>query len=145
MAVGQEPSNSLTFDVNGPTQRLEMIVNTSRILTLDNKVPRLQVNNPDVVARTPLSPYKVQLSALRPGVTQVNLWDENDKIYTVDVLILGDARELQMLLESEFPNSALKVRPLASSVVISGFVDRPRRSAALCAWLKITIRKSSTT
>jgi pilus assembly protein CpaC len=125
IAVGQSPDNALTFDVNGPTQRLEMIVNTSRILTLDKKIPRLQVNNPDIVSAQPLSPYKVQLAALRPGVTQVNLWDENEKIYTVDVLILGDARELQMLLESEFPNSALKVRPLASSVVISGFVDRP--------------------
>lgn len=124
-AVGQAPDSSLVFDVNGPTQRLEMIVNTSRILTLDKKIPRMQVNNPDVVSAQPLSPFKVQLAALRPGVTQVNLWDENDKIYTVDVLILGDARELQMLLESEFPNSNLRVRPLASSVVISGFVDQP--------------------
>ena len=114
-----------TFRVDGPSQRLEMVINTSRILTLDKKVPRIQVNNPELVRAQPLSPYKVQLAAVRPGVTQVNLWDENDQVYTVDVLILGDARELQMLLESEFPNSALKVRPLASSVVISGFVDRP--------------------
>lgn len=113
------------FRVDGPSQRLEMVINTSRILTLDKKIPRIQVNNPDLVRAQPLSPYKVQLAALRPGVTQVNLWDQNDEVHTVDVLILGDARELQMLLESEFPNSALKVRPLASSVVISGFVDRP--------------------
>lgn len=126
-AWGQSiPNNqSLQFEVNRPTQRLEMIVNTSRILTLNKKIPRLQVNNPEVVSAQPLSPYKVQLAALRPGVTQVNLWDEDDRIYTVDVLIFGDARELQMLLEAEFPNSSLKVRPLASSVVLSGFVDRP--------------------
>ena len=66
-AVGQAPDSSLVFDVNGPTQRLEMIVNTSRILTLDKKIPRLQVNNPDVVSAQPLSPFKVQLAALRPG------------------------------------------------------------------------------
>ncbi len=128
-ARGQAPSPdsaaALHFRVDGPSQRLEMIVNTSRILTLDKKIPRLQVNNPELVQAQPLSPYKVQLAALRPGVTQINLWDENDEIHTVDVLILGDARELQMLLESQFPNSSLKVRPLASSVVISGFVDRP--------------------
>ena len=122
----QTPSlDGPNFRVDGPSQRLEMVINTSRILTLDKKVPRIQVNNPELVRAQPLSPYKIQLAAMRPGVTQVNLWDENDQVYTVDVLILGDARELQMLLESEFPNSALKVRPLASSVVISGFVDRP--------------------
>ena len=118
-------STGPAFRVDGPSQRLEMVINTSRILTLDKKIPRIQVNNPELVRAQPLSPYKIQLAATQPGVTQVNLWDENDQVYTVDVLILGDARELQMLLESEFPNSALKVRPLASSVVISGFVDRP--------------------
>ncbi|MCA9268857.1 MAG: hypothetical protein KDA41_10325, partial [Planctomycetales bacterium] len=33
--------NPLNFRVDGPTQRLEMIVNTSRILTLPRKIPRL--------------------------------------------------------------------------------------------------------
>jgi len=120
-----QPQGGPLFRVDGPTQRLEMVINTSRILTLDKKIPRIQVNNPELVRAQPLSPYKVQLAAVRPGVTQVNLWDENDQVHTIDVLILGDARELQMLLESEFPNSSLRVRPLASSVVISGFVDRP--------------------
>ena len=119
------PSTGPAFRVDGPSQRLEMVINTSRILTLDKKIPRIQVNNPELVRAQPLSPYKIQLAATQPGVTQVNLWDENDQVYTVDVLILGDARELQMLLESEFPNSALKVRPLLSNCVISGFVDRP--------------------
>ena len=125
-AHAQLPTNNgPTFRVDGPSQRLEMVVNTSRILTLDKKIPRIQVNNPELVRAQPLSPYKIQVAASQPGVTQINLWDEDDQVHTVDVLILGDARELQMLLETEFPNSALKVRPLASSVVISGFVDRP--------------------
>ena len=122
---GLSSDQSLHFRVDRASQRLEMIVNTSRILTLDKKIPRIQVNNPEVVRATPLSPYQVQLAALRPGVTQVNLWDQDDQVHTVDLLVLGDARELQMLLESQFPNAALKVRPLASSVVLSGFVDRP--------------------
>ena len=100
MAQAQIPQmGGPTFRVDGPSQRLEMVINTSRILTLDKKVPRIQVNNPELVRAQPLSPYKIQLAAVRPGVTQVNLWDENDQVYTVDVLILGDARELQMSLE----------------------------------------------
>ncbi len=110
------------FIVNGPTQRLDMIVNTSRILTLEYKVPRLLVSNPEVVRATPLSPNQVQLSALKPGVTQLNLWDENQEVYSVDVIVSGDARELSNLLKAEFPDAALNVRPLASSVIISGYV-----------------------
>ena len=117
-------SPSLHFQVQGPTQRMEMIVNSSRILTMDMKIPRAQVNNPEVLRLVPLSATQIQVSAIKSGVTQVNLWDEDDQIYTVDVMVYGDARELEMLLKSEFPTAALKVRPLASSVFITGFVPR---------------------
>jgi len=121
----QYDPTAVQFKVQGPSQRLELIVNTSRILTLDKKIPKLQVANPEIVRPTPLSPNQVQIAALKPGVTQINLWDEDEKIHTIDVIVYGDARELQMLLETEFPNSSIKVRPLASSVVLSGYVDKP--------------------
>lgn len=124
-AQAQNDAPGVNFQVAAPNQRLEMIVNSSRIFTLDEKIPKAQVNNPDLLRLTPLSPNKIQVSALKPGVTQVNLWSEDGSISTVDVIVIGDGRELQMLLESEFPNASIKVRPLASSVVLSGFVDRP--------------------
>jgi pilus assembly protein CpaC len=122
---GQQETNPVEYAVTRTSQRLEMVVNTSRILTLDKEVPRAMVNNPDVVRVVPLSPSKVQVSALKPGVTQVNLWDEDGNLYTVNLIIIGDAQELDMLLQTEFPQASLRVRPLATSVVLSGRVDRP--------------------
>ena len=49
--------------------RLEITTNSSRILTLDKQIPRVQVNNPELVAVTPLSATQVQISAKKPGVT----------------------------------------------------------------------------
>ena len=119
--LGPQP---LYFRIQSPSERLEMIVNSSRILTLEQKIPRAQLSNESIARLTPLSPNQIQIAAQRPWGTQVNLWDERGQIWTVDVIISGDARELKMLLEAEFPNSSLRVRPLANSVVISGFVDR---------------------
>ncbi len=68
----------------------------------DSPGPGQQPRHPRL---TPLSPNQIQISAKKPGVTQVNLWDEKGQIYTVDVIVFGDARELTMLLQSEFPNS----------------------------------------
>ncbi len=116
--------NEVEFKVSKASQRLEMVVNTSRILALDKEVPRAMVNNPSIVRVVPLSPNKVQLSATKPGVTQVNLWDEDGTLYTVNLIIIGDAQELEMLLKTEFPQASLRVRPLATSVVLSGRVDR---------------------
>ncbi len=122
--TAQERENPVEYRVTKDTQRLEMVVNTSRILKLDKEVPRAMVNNPDVVRVVPLSPTKVQISALKAGVTQVNLWDEDGALHTVNLIIMGDAQELEMLLKSEFPQASLRVRPLATSVVLSGRVDR---------------------
>ncbi len=123
-----EPTQgAIEYRIKRPSQRLELVVNTSRILVLDKEVPRAMVNNPDIVRVVPLSPKKVQLSALKPGVTQVNLWDEDGQLFTVDLVIIGDAQELQMLLSSEFPQASIRVRPLATSVVLSGRVDQPEQ------------------
>jgi len=124
LAQAQTPPG-VQFHVRGTTQQLELIVKTSRILTMDKKIPRIQVSDPEIIKATPLTPNQVQVAALKSGLAQVNLWDENEQIYTIDIIVLGDARELQMLLSSEFPNSSLRVRPLASSAVVSGYVDRP--------------------
>jgi pilus assembly protein CpaC len=115
---------SINFEVKLPHERMEMTVLTSRILTMEQKIPQAQVNNPDLLDLTPLSPTQIQVSAKKSGVTQINLWDEAKKLYTVDVVIYPDAQELTMLLKSQFPNCILKVVPVASSVLLSGYVDK---------------------
>lgn len=122
-SVGQTVDGTpVQFRVSGPAQRLEMVVHTSRILTMDYKVPKLLVQNPDIVQATPLSPNQVQVAAKRTGVTALNLWDEKGAVYTVDLIVTGDARELEQILAVNFPDAALRVRPLANSAVVAGYV-----------------------
>ncbi len=118
---GREP---LTFQVDGPSQRLEIIVTNSRILTLQKRIPRLLVNNPEIIRATPLSPNQIQVSALQIGVTTLNVWDEDQRLYTVDVVVRPDARQLEDLIRTEFPDAAVRVRPLANSVYLTGYVPR---------------------
>jgi pilus assembly protein CpaC len=115
-------SPAIVHKVTAASERQELTVNTSRILTLDLKIPQAQVNNPDVLELTPLSPNQIQIFAKKAGVTQVNLWDENQRVYTIDVIVYGDAQELAMVLQSEFPDAALKIKPVASGLLISGYV-----------------------
>jgi pilus assembly protein CpaC len=116
---------SLVFKLTGNSDKLELTTNTSKILTLDKNIPRVQVNNPDLLAVTPLSANQVQISAKKAGVTQVNLWDDAGNIHTVDVLIYGDVRELQVALATQFPHATIKVYRYSESLVLKGYVDRP--------------------
>src|SRR4051794_40913904 len=118
-------SSSVVRKITGTSDKLELTTNSSRILTLDKNIPRVQVNNPELLAVTPLSATQVQISAKKAGVTQVNLWDDEGKIHTVDVLIYGDARELEVALQTQFPHASIKVFRYSESLVLSGYVDRP--------------------
>lgn len=117
--------NSVVRKISSLNDKLELTTNTSRILTLDKAIPRVQVNNPELLAVTPLSATQVQIAAKKAGVTQVNLWDEDGTIHTVDVQIYGDARELQLALQTQFPHTSIKVFRYSESLVLTGFVDRP--------------------
>jgi pilus assembly protein CpaC len=117
--------DSVVRKISSLSEKLELTTNTSRILTLDKNIPRVQVNNPELLAVTPLSATQVQISAKKAGVTQVNLWDDAGGIHTVDVQIYGDARELSLALQTQFPHSSIKVYRYSESLVLTGFVDRP--------------------
>jgi len=124
-AAQQNGRQPLVVNISSITQRVEMIVNTSRILTMEQKIPRAQVNNPDIVELTPLSPTQVQVFAKKPGITQINLWDQNERVQSIDIIVFGDAQELSAILKTTFPTAALRVMPVGNSVIISGFVDKP--------------------
>ncbi|MEO0530735.1 MAG: type II and III secretion system protein family protein [Planctomycetota bacterium] len=118
-------NESVVRKIDGASDTLEITTNTSRILTLEKKIPKVQVNNPELLAVTPLSATEIQVSAKKAGVTQVNLWDEDGQIHTVDVFIYGDVRELEHALATQFPNSAVRVYRYSQSLVLTGFIDRP--------------------
>ena len=119
-----QPS-SVIHRLESQKETLELTVNNSRILTVGKPLPRVQVNNPDLAEITALSETQVQVMAKKAGVTQVNLFDDDDNIYSVDLIIYPDAQELTMLLRTQFPTASLKVVPTANSVLISGYVDDP--------------------
>jgi len=120
-----EPNGSaVKFQVKSTSERLEMTVNTSKVVEFPFDVPKMLVNNPDLVRVVPISPKSIQLSALRAGVTQVNVWDTEGAVTTVDVMILGDVGELDATLKTLFPEASLRLRPLNSSLYISGFVPK---------------------
>ena len=70
-----------------------MTVNASRVVEFPFPVPKLLVNNPDLVRVTPISDRSIQLSAVRAGVTQLNVWDADNNVTSLDMIILGDVSE----------------------------------------------------
>jgi pilus assembly protein CpaC len=114
--------STVSHNISQSIERLEMLVKSSRILTLEERIPKFQVHNEEVLGATPVSQNQIQIFAKTPGTTQLNLWDTDDKLYTVDVIVLADAREVEGILSSQLPLASLKVMPIQSNAIISGTV-----------------------
>jgi pilus assembly protein CpaC len=114
--------STVNHKISQTVERLEMLVKSSRILTLEDRIPRFQVHNEEIVGATPVSQNQIQIFAKSPGTTQLNLWDTNDKLYTVDVTVMGDAREVEGILSAQLPLASLKCMPINEACIVSGTV-----------------------
>jgi hypothetical protein len=52
-------------------------------------------------------------------------------IHTIDVLIYGDARELEVALQTQFPNSSIKVFRYSESLILKGIIDQPEHATPI--------------
>lgn len=118
----QISASAVNYNVTQSVEQLQMIVKSSRILTLDKPIPKFQVQNEQILSANPISRNQIQISALTPGITQLNMWDSDETLYTVDVIISADAREVEGILATQFPGSNLKVTAISKGAVVSGTV-----------------------
>lgn len=124
VAIGQERPTltSAHFEIRQPVQQLELTVKTSRVVVLNGRIPKFQVHNEEVVSATPVSESQIQVFAKVPGATQLNLWDTDDRQYTIDISVVADARMVEGILNSQLPFASLKVTPIGEGSIISGSV-----------------------
>ena len=62
-AATRPAAPGIIFKLRSTSERMEMTVNTSRIITIEQQVPQVQVNNPEVLQLTVLSPTQIQIAA----------------------------------------------------------------------------------
>jgi pilus assembly protein CpaC len=97
----------------------------TRILELSSKIRSVDGHDPDVLTIIPVSNHRIRLKAEKSGVTTFTLTDEFDNVYTVEVFVDADVRQLQSYLGRLFPGAAIEAVGLNGSVVLRGWVTEP--------------------
>ena len=104
-------------------QAIQMVVNTSREITASQVFKRVRIQNPNVLSAQPLEGgNRLQISAIATGVTQVDLLGADESVHTIEVMVLGDVRELEAILRQQFPDANLQVVPVQQGAIVSGYV-----------------------
>ncbi len=104
-------------------QNVKMVLNTSREISTDKPFQRVRIQNPNVLSVMPLEGgNRLQISALQAGVTTLDLMAGDDSVHTIEVMVIGDSRELDAILREQFPGSNLHVTPVQQGCIVSGIV-----------------------
>ncbi|RPH84419.1 MAG: hypothetical protein EHM77_00290 [Planctomycetaceae bacterium] len=106
-------------------RRVEMVVRTTEVLTIDGRIPKFQVDDEELLVATPISANQIRVFAKSPGIARIDMWDTEQRHYPVQVEIVTDFRPLESLLNGQIPFANLRLIPVADSAILSGTVRDP--------------------
>lgn len=115
--------------VKGDFESIEIVLGSSRLITMPHSIPRVVIEDPSIISATPLAKDQILIRALQAGVTGIGLIDVNERSYTVEVNVVSDVRQLQAVINHTFPTANVTVRPLKESIVLVGTVPSPEMAA----------------
>ena len=110
-------------------ESVEVVLGSSRLITMPFSIPRVVVEDPSILSATPLSRDQILIRALQAGVTGVGILDENGRSYTIEVNVVNDVRQLQAIINHTFPTANVTVRPLRDAIILVGTVPNPEMAA----------------
>lgn len=127
-----QPTHNLApgeVKVSSEFESIEVVVGSSRLITMPFSIPRVVIEDPSILSATPLAKDQILVRALATGVTSIGIIDENERSYTIEVNVVSDVRQLQAIINHTFPTANITVRPLKESIVLVGTVPNPEMAA----------------
>jgi pilus assembly protein CpaC len=112
--------------VNGTTpESLTITAGKSVILESPGLIKRFSIAAPQVADAVVLTPRQLYLTGKSPGVTNLTLWGEGDKLAAVfDIEVASDIASLKSKLHEVFPDEkGIRVTATRDSITITGVVS----------------------
>ena len=129
------PSSAEVFDptFGNAITSLQIPINHSRVLNLDQTVESVTVGNPDVADIQVLDPQRIHVVAKSLGSTNVVISTKGGKnnysTFTVDVT--HDLNALKRVLHEIMPEEKPEIRSAQGAIIIAGEVSSPAKVLAI--------------
>ncbi len=118
------PSMTTQYEVTDAVESIKLIAGSSQRLKFGYMIPELLVENPEIIAANAVSQNEITITGLKPGISTVTVSDPNKNLQTITVEVTIDVRTLNLQLADSFQDSKIKVSPLKTGVMLSGYVAR---------------------
>lgn len=124
-AAATAPTHNAANDLitDGLTDgKLNLAVNKTAVVTTKSAIKRIVIGQPDVIRDNLIGTTTILLTGLKPGSTQLIVWDDADRSQAVDVLVGFDLQALQDQYKTMYPSSQIKVAMLNGAITLTGRV-----------------------
>lgn len=114
--------NSPVFEVTSETQKLDMVMDSTRILRFGFDVENVFISNDRIISIQPMDARQYFIAAASSGISDLAATDsKTGQTYTVRIHVQADVREIQEKLNEEFPEASLRVSAMRTGISVSGF------------------------
>ena len=118
----QQPLETDLSQAQLTTQPLELKSREQRTLVIPFNVRRVFFGDRQLLRIEPLTPQKLRIVALQPGITQLRLFSDDGQIQQYDVSVHAPLAELKKMIAAEFPDLTIGLRELNHKLLMSGKV-----------------------
>jgi pilus assembly protein CpaC len=110
------------FEVTGEEQKLEMVIDSTRILQFGFDVENVFLSNDRIISIQPMSARQYFVAAASAGISTLTATDpKTGNTHSITIYVQADVRELQEKLSELFPEASLKVSPFRTGIAVTGF------------------------
>lgn len=124
--LSQDASNDVIFQPSSLRSDLSLIEGEGRRVQLPDRIKSVEGYDENLlkVMIVPGVANQVRVTATAPGVTKLQLKDEFDRFYSIDVTIAGDTRQLESLIKKAFPEANVEAVKVKDAVLLTGWVNQ---------------------
>ena len=107
-----------------PTRTITLARGGSAVVTQPD-ILRMLVSDPAIAEAEAVSPREIVVRALTVGTTSLLIWDRQERITMMAILVTPDIGALQRQIETLFPNVPITLSASGTTIIVSGTVRDP--------------------
>ncbi|HSJ13182.1 MAG TPA: type II and III secretion system protein family protein [Longimicrobiales bacterium] len=113
------------------TRTINVARGGSALVQTTDAIARISVADPEIADPVLISPREIMINARTVGTTTLLLWDRNERVEMMSIVVTPDIGALQRQIEILFPGTAVNLAASGNAVIVSGNVRDPHTARRL--------------
>lgn len=102
--------------------KLKLLMNKSSVLNTRAPYKRVSVGAPEIADVNTIGPANLLVTAKKPGVTQMIIWDDSERSQVIDLAVGIDLDALKEQYKKMFPSSKIQTELVNGQILLKGQV-----------------------